>query len=169
MIMTACLPTDANDCYKNACPKLSSRSLLSRLLSVLLARDALQGIQFHQGKKATMSHLTFYLIGVVWLSSFAACSSARHVPQPVLERSDGTPSLEDSIVSQDLHTCRVEAQKAAPVSMQPRWLPPLGPAANGVVLGTAEPPHPVWRSRQAFQEAIERCLTDRGYKIRGWQ
>lgn len=55
------------------------------------------------------------------------------------------------------------------MSMQPRWLPPLGSAANGVVLGTSDTPHAVWPSREAYRQTIERCLTDRGYKVRGWQ
>ncbi|BFU95350.1 MAG: protein of unknown function [Nitrospira sp.] len=116
-----------------------------------------------------MNHLTVCLIGMTWLSTSVACSSTRHLPQPIIEPGDGTVPAESSTVSQDLQTCHIDVQRAAPVSMQPRWLPPLGPSANGVVLGTADVPHAVWPSREAYREAIEHCLTDRGYKVLGWQ
>jgi hypothetical protein len=115
-----------------------------------------------------MRVLTRYLMVVVVLSSFVACSMARHVPQPILERSDHTVSVGET-VAEDLRTCRTEVYKAAPVSIQPRWLPPLGTMTNGVVIGTVDVPHPVWPSRDAYRQAIERCLTARGYAIHGWQ
>lgn len=116
-----------------------------------------------------MRVLSQYLMVVALLSLIAACSSTRHVPQPVLERSGRTLSAGDSNVARDLHTCRDEVHEAAPVSIQPRWLPPLGTTANGVVLGTVDAPHPVWPSRKAYRQAIERCLMTRGYDVRGWQ
>jgi hypothetical protein len=106
---------------------------------------------------------------VVLLSFVAACSSARHVPQPMLGRSDRPISAGDSAVEQDLRACRTQVRLAAPMSIQPRWLPPLGTSANGVVLGTVDAPHRVWPSRQAYRQAIEHCLTDRGYVVHGWQ
>jgi hypothetical protein len=116
-----------------------------------------------------MRVLTRNLLVVVLLSLIAACSSARHSPQPILERSYRTLSAGDSNVARDLHTCRDEVREAAPVSIQPRWLPPLGTTANGVVLGTVDAPHPVWPSREDYREALARCLTTRGYQVRGWQ
>ncbi|SLM47823.1 protein of unknown function [Nitrospira japonica] len=116
-----------------------------------------------------MSHLIVYLIGMTWICLSLACSSTRHVPQPIVDLGDGSVPIESAIVSQDLQTCRTEVHQAAPVSMQPRWLPPLGTSANGVVLGTADTPHAVWLSHEDYRQAIEHCLTDRGYRVRGWQ
>lgn len=115
-----------------------------------------------------MRVLTRNLIVVVLLSSITACSSHQQ-PQPILERVDRTLSAGDSTVAQDLCACRDEVRKAAPVSIQPRWLPPLGVTTNGVVLGTVDVPHPVWLSREAYRHAIELCLTAHGYEIHGWQ
>jgi hypothetical protein len=103
-------------------------------------------------------------IAVVLLSSLAACSPAHQQPQSILERVDRTLSAGDSTAAQDLRACRTEVREAAPVSIQPRWLPPLGGATNGVVLGTVDGAHPVWPSREAHRHAIELCLTARGYK-----
>ena len=117
-----------------------------------------------------MRVLTRNLIVVVLLSSLAACSSAHPQPQPILERIDRTLSAGDPTVEQDLRNCRAEVREAAPmVSIQPRWLPPLGVTPNGVVLGSVDIPHPVWPSREAYRHAIERCLTTRGYEAHGWQ
>ncbi len=115
-----------------------------------------------------MRVLSRCLIVVALGSLMAACSSARHIPQPILDRSDHTV-LAGETVAEDLQTCRTEVHKAAPVSIQPRWLPPLGPTANGAVIGTVDVPHPVWPSRDAYRQAIERCLTARGYEVHGWQ
>ncbi|MDO8358084.1 MAG: hypothetical protein Q7U76_17035 [Nitrospirota bacterium] len=109
------------------------------------------------------------LLGVVLLGSLAACSSARHIPQPVVERNGLAITDNDPAVSEDLRACRTEVREAAPVSIQPRWIPPLGATANGVVLGTVDIPHPVWPSRGAYRQAMERCLTARGYAVHGWQ
>jgi len=116
-----------------------------------------------------MHDLSRCLMVVALLSFMAACSAAHHVPQPILERGDHTVSAGDSITAQDLQACRTQVREAAPVSIQPRWLPPLGASANGVVLGTIDVPHPVWPSRDVYRQAIERCLTARGYEVRGWQ
>lgn len=109
------------------------------------------------------------LLGVVLLGSLVACSSARHFPQPVVERNGSAITGDDPAVSEDLRACRTEVREAAPVSIQPRWVPPLGATGNGVVLGTVDVPHPVWPSREAYSQAIERCLTARGYAVHGWQ
>ena len=66
-----------------------------------------------------MRVLTRYLMMVALLSSFVACSMARHVPQPILERSDRTVSDRET-VTENLRTCRTEIRKAAPISIQPR-------------------------------------------------
>ena len=114
-----------------------------------------------------MRVLSRQLMMVVLGSFMTACSSGRHIPQPILERSDHSVLVEQT-VAEDLRTCRTEVHKAAPVSIQPRWLPPLGVTSNGAVIGTVDTPHPVWPSRDAYQQAIESCLTDRGYEVRGW-
>jgi hypothetical protein len=109
------------------------------------------------------------LAGVVLICSVTSCASTRPVPQPILERNDRMLGVEEATASQDLQTCRENERKTTPVTMQPRWLPPLGPSTSGVVLGTADFPHPVERSHEQYRAAIERCLTDRGYTVRGWQ
>ena len=109
------------------------------------------------------------LLGVALLGSLAACSSARHIPQPVVERNANASAFDDAGASEDFRACRTEVREAAPISIQPRWVPPLGATGNGVVLGTVDVPHPVWLSREAYRQAIERCLTARGYAVHGWQ
>jgi hypothetical protein len=116
-----------------------------------------------------MRMLVQCLLGVALLGSLATCSSARHIPQPVVERNGSAIAFDDAGASEDFRACRTEVREASPVSIQPRWLPPLGTTANGVVLGTAESPHPAWPSRDAYRQAIERCLTARGYAVHGWQ
>ncbi len=115
-----------------------------------------------------MQVLTRYMMMVALLASLAACSSARHISQPILERSDHTVSVGET-VAEDLRTCRIEVHKAAPVSIQPRWLPPLETMPNGVVIGTVDVPHPVWPSREAYRHEVALCLTARGYEVHGWQ
>ena len=110
----------------------------------------------------------YSLIGLLFCS-LPACFSARHVPQPILQRGDSVSLSGDPTVAQDLTACQTQVRDAAPLSMQPRWLPPLGSTENGAVLGTADAPHPAWPSREAYRRAIERCLTERGYEIRGWE
>ncbi|HSA60852.1 MAG TPA: hypothetical protein VLE03_01310 [Nitrospiraceae bacterium] len=109
-----------------------------------------------------------FLIGLLFCS-LPACVSARHVPQPILQRGDAVALAGDPLVLQDLTACQTQVRDGAQMTMQPRWLPPLGSTDHGVVLGTADGPHPVWPSREAYRDAIERCLTARGYRIRGWQ
>ena len=101
--------------------------------------------------------------------SLPACSSAPHVPQSILQRGNHASLTGESTAAQDLRTCQTDVRAAAPVSIQPRWLPPLGATGNGVVLGTVDVPHPVWPSREAYRQAIEACLTARDYEIHGWQ
>ena len=115
-----------------------------------------------------MRVLSRYLIVVALGSLMASCPASRHIPQPIVDRSDHTV-LTGETVEEDLRTCRTEVYKAAPVSIQPRWLPPLGTTANGAVLGTVDAPHPVWPSRDAYRQAIERCLTAHGYEVHGWK
>ena len=112
--------------------------------------------------------LSRYLMVVALGLSMAACSSTRHIPQPIFDRSNHTVTV-GRTDAEDLRACRAEVHKAAPVSIQPRWLPPLGTMANGVVIGTVDVPHPVWSTRDAYRQAIERCLTARGYEVHGWQ
>ena len=116
-----------------------------------------------------MRMLVQCLLGVALLGSLATCSSARHIPQPVVERNGSAIAFDDAAAFEDFRACRTEVRETAPVSIQPRWLPPLGTTANGVVLGTVDMPHPVWPSRGAYRQAMERCLTARGYAVRGWQ
>lgn len=98
----------------------------------------------------------------------AACASARSRPEPILERGGRPPLADDATARQDLRTCRDTVQASAPLSIQPRWIPPLGVAPNGVVLGTVDVPHPVWASWEAYRHEVERCLLARGYTVSGW-
>src|SRR5262245_4304680 len=98
----------------------------------------------------------------------ASCSSLREVPQPVLER-DGRVLSSSDEARQDVRTCQGEMEKTAPVSIQPRWLPPLATTGNGVVTRTVDVPHHAWPSGDAYRRALERCLTARGYEVRGWE
>jgi hypothetical protein len=112
---------------------------------------------------------TMVLVPFLMLFIMAGCAPARILPQPIVEPSAKMQRGGEDDAAQDLLFCRDTVRDAAPVSMQPRWLPPLGVAENGVVLGTVDEQHQVWPSRDALRQAIERCLTDRGYEIRGWQ
>lgn len=105
----------------------------------------------------------------MYLSLIAACASVQHEPQPILERSDRPLAVGDPTASRDLSACRAEVRQEAPVSIQPRWPPPLGTTDNGVVLGTVDNPHPTWPSRETYRQALARCLVTRGYEIRSWQ
>lgn len=109
-----------------------------------------------------------WIIALIWLSLIAACASV-HQPQPILERIDRPLAAGDLTTSRDLGVCRAEVREAAPVSIQPRWLPPLGVTDSGVVLGTVGNSHPTWPSQEAYRQALIRCLITRGYQIRGWQ
>ncbi len=109
------------------------------------------------------------MIVLIWLSLVAACASVHHQPQPILERLDHSVAIGDPTASRDLGACRAEVDQAAPVSILPRWLPPLGNTESGVVLGTVDNPHPVWSSQEAYRQALTRCLIARGYEIHTWQ
>lgn len=109
-----------------------------------------------------------HLILAALILILAACSSAHYGSQPILERGDRSPLAGDSTVAEDLRTCRDAVQASAPLSIQPRWIPPLAVAANGVVLGTVDVPHPVWASWEAYRHEVERCLLARGYRVSGW-
>ena len=98
-----------------------------------------------------------YLVVAVLLCSITACSSGR----------EASPSLLTSVPAQDRKVCETEVRQAAPISIQPPWLPPIGgggSSTNGVVLGTVGVPHRVWPTREAYQQAIERCLMAHGYE-----
>jgi len=100
------------------------------------------------------------LVVGAFLCSITACSSGRQASQSILT----------SVPEQDRKVCETEVRQAAPVSIQPRWLPPIsggGSGTNGVVLGTVDMPHRVWLTREAYQQAIERCLTAHGYETQG--
>lgn len=113
--------------------------------------------------------ITLRFIALMWLSLIAACASPHPQPQPILERIDRPLAVGDLTASRDLGACRAEVRQGAPVTIQPRWLPPLGGTDSGVVLGTVDNPHPAWPSREAYRQALTRCLITRGYQIRGWQ
>lgn len=105
----------------------------------------------------------------MWLSLIAACVSGHHQPQPILGHADRPLVVEDPAASRDLGACRTEVREAAPVSIQPRWLPPLGVTDSGVVLGTVGSSHPTWPSQEAYRQALARCLIAHGYQILGWR
>ena len=100
-----------------------------------------------------------HLVVAMLFCSLTACSAGRQASQSSLP----------SIAAQERQVCETEVRQAAPVSIQPRWLPPIGggSATHGVVLGTVDVPHRVWLTREAYQQAIERCLTAHGYETRG--
>ncbi|MDI3464900.1 MAG: hypothetical protein OJF50_003721 [Nitrospira sp.] len=112
--------------------------------------------------------ITLRLIMLMWLSLIAACAPVHHQPQPILERIDRQLGVGDPTASRDLDACRAEIREAAPMSIQPRWLPPLGVTDSGVVFGTIDNTHPAWPSQDAYRQALTRCLIARGYQIRGW-
>jgi len=112
------------------------------------------------------------VIPFVVLASALACSPARPLPQPVLDPNPHRLAVGAEVAAEDLRGCRQEVYRAAPESIQPLSLPPIGvvgPATGGVVIGTVGPPHRVWESEAAYRHAIERCLAGRGYEVKGWQ
>jgi hypothetical protein len=113
--------------------------------------------------------LTTVLIPLLMLAAPYGCTLLPRAAQPIIEPAAVMPSNVEPDAAQDLRYCQAMVRKAAPVSMQPRWLPPFGVPENGVVLGTVDAPHPVWPSQAAYRRKIERCLTARGYEVRGWQ
>ncbi|MBS0181541.1 MAG: hypothetical protein JSS39_04015 [Nitrospira sp.] len=108
-------------------------------------------------------------IALICLSMMVACASAHHQPQPILERLDRPLAVGDPTASRDLGACRTEIRESAPVSIQPRWLPPLAITDSGVVLGTVDQPHQAWPTEEAYRQPLKQCLVARGYEIRGWQ
>ena len=107
------------------------------------------------------------LMPLVMFAALVGCAST--AAQPIIEPSDVMVGAGEHDAAEDLRLCQATVREAAPVSMQPRWLPPLGMPENGVVLGTVDAPHPIWPSQAVYRREIERCLTARGYEIRGWQ
>lgn len=111
------------------------------------------------------------VIPFVLLASVLACAPGWPLPQPVLEPNPHRLAVGAEVAAEDIRGCRQEVHLAAPVSIQPLSLPPLGVVgpSTGVVIGTVGPPHRVWESEAAYRHAIERCLAGRGYEIKGWQ
>ena len=105
-------------------------------------------------------------LGLLLLVGADAC--ARMGPQPIMEPSTALTQSGSYDAVADLRLCRQTVSDAAPASMQPRWLPPLGVVENGVVLGTADVPHPVWPSQASYRRELQRCLSARGYEVTGW-
>jgi len=91
------------------------------------------------------------------------------LPQPILEAQADVQTGIQYDEAGDLRACRQEVRAAAPLSIQPRWLPPLGGDTHGILLGTVDIPHPAWPSLVAYRQEMERCLVARGYQIRGWR
>lgn len=120
-----------------------------------------------------MKPLVFNLIALTLAcAALTACQPDRPIPQPIMQYHADLGSAEAHDPKQDLLACRREVNQEAPLTIQPLGLPPIGTVGSPVgtvVLGTVAPPHRVWSSQAAYQEAIERCLTARGYQIRGWE
>ncbi len=74
----------------------------------------------------------------------------------------------DDDVAADIRLCQKTVFNAAPVTMQPRWIPPLSMAQNGVVLGSSDVPHHAWPLESVYRREMERCLSARGYEVTGW-
>ena len=108
------------------------------------------------------------LIPVLLLASVGGCFQNRSLSKPILEPRAGTQTRVPYDEARDLRACRQEVRAAAPVSIQPRWLPPLGGDTHGIILGTVDTPHPAWPSVEAYRQEMERCLIARGYQIHGW-
>lgn len=116
-----------------------------------------------------MQLLSRNLVPIFVIVVVGACSHTGSLLRPIIEpAAQGQTSFQYS-EARDLQACRQEVRAAAPLSIQPRWLPPLGGYVNGIVLGTVESPHPAWPSLEAYRQEIERCLVARGYQIHGWQ
>ena len=104
-----------------------------------------------------MQRFLRHLVVAALFCSITACSSGHQDSQ----------SIPASVPEWDRKVCETEVRQAAPISIQPLWLPPIGgggSSTNGVVLGTVGVPHRVWPTREAYQQAIERCLTAHGYE-----
>ncbi|GKS56567.1 hypothetical protein YTPLAS18_00940 [Nitrospira sp.] len=105
-------------------------------------------------------------LGLLLLVGAGAC--ARMGPQPIIEPSAALTRSGSYDPAEDLRLCRQTVSNAAPISMQPRWLPPLSMTETGVVLGSVDVPHPVWPSQTAYRQEMEHCLSARGYEVSGW-
>src|SRR5690348_9128120 len=108
------------------------------------------------------------LVPFTALALLCGCPNAGSLPQPIME-----PLTQVTGVQYDetraLQACRQDVDASASLSIQPRWLPPLGSYTNGVVLGTVDAPHPAWTSLAVYRQELERCLVSRGYLISGWR
>jgi len=102
------------------------------------------------------------------LAALTACNPDRPLPLPIFEPSSRMQGPEEHDSARDLTSCRQAVRDAAPVTIQPRWIPAII-APNGVVLGTVDMPHPAWPSRAAYRQDLARCLTSCGYDVLGWE
>jgi hypothetical protein len=98
----------------------------------------------------------------------SGCASTSPLPSPIIAAVAPTPGDHDDDPSAEIRACRRTVLEAAPVTMQPRWLPPIM-APNGVVVATAVKPQPVRLSPAAYREHMEHCLLVRGYEIHAWE
>ena len=108
------------------------------------------------------------LVPFMAIGSVCGCSYGGSLAQPIMEPLNQVTGVQYDEV-RALRVCREEVDASAQVSIQPRWLPPLGGYMNGVVLGTVDGPHPAWTSLTVYRHEIERCLASRGYLITGWR
>jgi hypothetical protein len=115
----------------------------------------------------TRQTLFIILLGALAMSGCASAST-RSLPHPLIEPSahlrDHGELDDDAVV----RTCRRTVLDAAPVSIQPRWLPPIL-APNGVLVATAHPPKAVHLSDTAYRQQMAHCLSAQGYDILGWE
>ena len=106
------------------------------------------------------------LVLILSIPGALSCTLGRHLAQPIMIAPEQAGGQYDA--ARDLRLCQQNVRDAAPKTIQPQWLPPLAPT-SGVILGTVDAPHPAWPSRQAYHQAIDRCLMARGYQIQGWE
>lgn len=115
-----------------------------------------------------LRRVSWRVILVALSGALSACAPA----QPVLELNPHLQAVGDQTARRDIRACRREVRSTEPQTIQPPLSPPIGavgPATNGVVIGSAAPPHRIWESEDAYRQAVEHCLRERGYQIAGWQ
>ncbi|MBK9947967.1 MAG: hypothetical protein IPP12_12385 [Nitrospira sp.] len=111
-------------------------------------------------------HPSLVVLVLVLCTLGSAC--ARTVPQPMIKPPPAMSQAGDDDVAADIRLCQKTVFNAAPVTMQPRWIPPLSMAQNGVVLGSSDVPHHAWPLESVYRREMERCLSARGYEVTGW-
>lgn len=111
---------------------------------------------------------TVVLIPSLMLAAMSGCAFPRTATQPIIEPSAPMLRGGEHDAVQDFRICESTVRDAAPVSMQPRWLPPLGAVENGVVLGMVDSPHPVWplQQKQSRRESLSGCPMNVGCGLR---